>query len=438
MGSWWEIKRLLPCRLMVGHEILDLSILVRIQAGQLKYFKPWAKVCSAMKLSSQKTNILYGFFIVFFCLLAYLNSFRNVNFLIDDWDLIVNNERISHPQYLLYEFFPQLDPSGVPQHYYRPLISVVIAMSYWICGLNVGGYHIINWILLCLASLSAYILINKYFQNALLAFLSALFCAIHPFNSYIVNNASAGFCALQLAFLCWSAILFKSYNDQPERKRYLAVSVSLYTLALLFHDNALTFPAFLLMLAFLVIKNNTATRLLMRLAPYFIVSIIFYAIKKNYSATMGNMLNSETITLWQYFASVARLMAWYFEKLVTGKEVVFIWATHTVVKNVLWWNLGLLSAMLLCLRVYFSEKIDSVIRFAAGSFLLSILAVGVACRFEPVHGWITEPSWLSFAAISFFALLSLCFLKFATFCRNLFLHPPWPFMSGHCFLIVGH
>ncbi len=359
------------------------------------------------KLSSPKMAIIYGLIILLFSLLAYINSFRNVNFLIDDWDSIVNNVKLSQPNYLFSEFFPKLDPSAGSQHYYRPLISVVIAISYWICGFNVCGYHMINWIFLYFACLSVYVLIERYFQNSFLAFMTALFYAIHPFNSYIVNNASAGFCALQLAFLCWSAIFFKSFNDQPKHYIYLFASISLYVLALLFHDNALTFPLFLLALNFIFIRNSQWTQLLWRMVPYGIVSLILYLIKKHYSAAMGNILIPKEGIFFQYIASVAKLMLWYSEKFFSGADVVFIWATSPVNTHLIWWISGLFLVLFLCLKIYFSQKRDSVFRFAAGSFFLSTVVVASACRFEPMHGWIIEPSWLAFAAISFFLALSL-------------------------------
>jgi hypothetical protein len=364
-----------------------------------------------MKLSLKNTKIVYGLIILFFCFLAYANSFRNVNFLIDDWDSIVHNVRLSQPQYLLYEFLPNLDPSAALQHYYRPLISLVLAISYGICGLNVPSYHILNFIFFYFACLSVYILIDKYFKDSSMALMTAIFCAIHPFNSYIVNNASAGFCALQLAFLCWAAIFFKSFNDYPERKVYLVTSVSLYTLALLFHDNALTFPFFLLALSFAVLKNNSLNRLLLRMSPYAIVSVVLYLIKKYYCAVMANLFDHEAVSIWQYGASVTKLMAWYVEKLFTGTDVVFIWARQTVVTHLMWWNILLLLAIFGCVRIYFSKKIAPVVRFAAGSFIFSVFAVAGACRFEPAHGWIIEPSWLSFAAIAFFAGISFALLK---------------------------
>ncbi|MCB9757566.1 MAG: tetratricopeptide repeat protein [Candidatus Omnitrophica bacterium] len=364
-----------------------------------------------MKLSFKNTKIVYVLFILFFCLLAYANSFRNVNFLIDDWDSIVDNARLSQPKYLFYEFFPIVDSSAALQPYYRPLISVVLAVSYWICGFNVLGYHILNFMFLCLACLSIYIFIEKYFENSSMAVMTAIFCAIHPFNSYIVNNASAGFSALKLAVLCWAAIFFKSFHDHPARKVYLVVSVSLYTLALLFHDNALTFPLFLLALSSACLKNNSLSRLFLRMSPYVIVSVILYLIKEYCSGDMVNIFDHEAVSIWQYGASVTKLMAWYVEKLFTGVDVVFIWATHTVVTHLAWWNILLLLVILVCVRICFLKKIVSVVRFAAGSFLLSVFSVAGACRFEPAHGWIIEPSWLSFAAIAFFAGISFTLLK---------------------------
>ncbi len=363
------------------------------------------------KLSFPNTAIIHALIILLFSLLAYSNSFRNVNFLIDDWDSIVNNVKLNQPKYLFYEFFPNLDLSAGPQHYYRPLIAVVIAISYWICGFNVCGYHIINWIFLYFACLSVYVFVERYFHNLSLALMTAIFCGIHPFNSYIVNNASAGFCALQLAFLCWAAIFFKYFSDQPKQKIYLIASISLYVLALLFHDNALSFPLFLLALNFVIIKNNSLKQFLLKIFPYFIVSLILYIIKKHYSATLDNIFEGQAVSFWQYGASLTRLMAWYVEKFFTGADVVFIWAIPVVITNLIWWNIIISIAVLGSMKIYFSKKIDLVFRFAAGSFVISTFAVAGACRFEPVHGWIIEPSWLSFAAIAFFAALGQFFLK---------------------------
>jgi len=121
-----------------------------------------------MKSSYWNVKFTYGLLILFFCWLAYVNSFRNIDFLIDDWDMIFNNPHLNHPKYLLYEFFPNLKSKSTgPVDYYRPLLETTIAISYWICGFNVLGYHIINWILFSFACLSVYVLVDRYFKISL-------------------------------------------------------------------------------------------------------------------------------------------------------------------------------------------------------------------------------------------------------------------------------
>lgn len=106
---------------------------------------------------------------------AYHNSFHGV-FLFDDFRHIVENDRIrdlSHPLQVL---------SGTT----RPLTALTFAFNYAAGGLNVWGYHAVNFGIHWAAGLALFALLLRHLKPEL-AFFASLIWMVHPLQTQPVN-----------------------------------------------------------------------------------------------------------------------------------------------------------------------------------------------------------------------------------------------------------
>ena len=145
--------------------------------------------------------------IIFFGLAAYGSSFT-VDFILDDYPSIVDNPFIKHLNiFVLW----QHDPS-------RFLTQVTFAVNYWMGGLNVAGWHAVNFALHCASAFLVYLLTLQIFQTPKgryvperdqpkLAVATTLIFLLHPIQTqaviYIVQRA-----VLLAAFFYFAALYF--------------------------------------------------------------------------------------------------------------------------------------------------------------------------------------------------------------------------------------
>jgi tetratricopeptide (TPR) repeat protein len=152
-----------------------------------------------MKIFPQ-TNRFYCLLITLLILLVYSNSFNN-SFQYDDYHVIVKNPAIKDPaNYIRFLLNPQLgsgtfrETSG-----YRPLLIVSFALNYTLGGLDVFGYHLVNFFLHTLCALLVFYITLSFLglspaaeelgptRNQLTALFAALLFALHPVQTESVT-----------------------------------------------------------------------------------------------------------------------------------------------------------------------------------------------------------------------------------------------------------
>jgi protein O-mannosyl-transferase len=133
-------------------------------------------------------------------LAAYANSFATP-FVFDDWPGIVRNATIRH-------LWPPWDVLRTPADggsatVGRPLVNVSLALNYAVGGLDVRGYHVVNFLLHLLASLTLFGVVRRTlaqpglrgrFSTAALpvAFGTALVWCVHPLQTEAVSGLPLG------------------------------------------------------------------------------------------------------------------------------------------------------------------------------------------------------------------------------------------------------
>jgi len=174
------------------------------------------------------------------CFTVFSNTL-NHEFHLDDSYGIMGNPAIRSLKNIP-SFF--VDPSTIcvfpPNVDYRPLIAVTYALNYAISGLNMWSWHITHILLhlLCAIMLYHFIeqicsLVNRSEKKfSAPAFITALFFAIHPYVSGVVNYQWARSSLQAAAFLLISLFFYVVYRKHPKKSTY-CISLLCFLLALL-------------------------------------------------------------------------------------------------------------------------------------------------------------------------------------------------------------
>jgi protein O-mannosyl-transferase len=144
-----------------------------------------------------RCNIFVALMLFFLLLLAYANSF-NCSWHFDDYDNIVRNADIQIKSLSWNDIEKSLYGIVHSGRWSRPLSYLSFAINYYFSGLDVFGYHVVNFIIHFLSAFFLYLFIRstlklpilngRYEQHAHpIALLSAVFWAINPVNVYAVT-----------------------------------------------------------------------------------------------------------------------------------------------------------------------------------------------------------------------------------------------------------
>ena len=177
---------------------------------------------------------------------------------------------------------------------YRPLSLITFAIEYAFFGLNPGISHFINILLYALTALLLFRVLSLFIPNLKdhpwwlgTSFITAFIFVLHPVHTEVVANIKSRDEILTL--LLSLSVIYSSYKNLLFSKVYwLILSVTLFLLALLAKENAITFIAIIPM-TFFFFTNHSLKRILATTAPLLITAIVYIFIR--YSV-IGYLLDS--------------------------------------------------------------------------------------------------------------------------------------------------
>lgn len=238
-----------------------------------------------------------------------------------DWDdglLIVDNPIIRGPTPLhVWQAFTSYDPE-----LYIPLTFLSYQLNFLLGGLHASGYHAVNLVLhignAVLVTGIVWLLLDRggvmvsgdeprtpaaeFFWAAIFA---GLLFLVHPLNTEAVVWASARKDVLSAFFFLLSLFSFLSFLRRQNEKWY-RVSVAAFLLALLAKVTVIVLPL-VLMLAAWRERQRCDRTFVLRLAPYFVLSIVFGII-----ALFGKQGNVSLVT----------------DKILIGSKAAVFYLTH--------------------------------------------------------------------------------------------------------------
>lgn len=210
---------------------------------------------------------------------AYLNAFQN-EFVVDDHLFIVNWPLIrdlgNWPQF----FGSHNQPAG-EEGVYSPLKTVLHALNRNAFGLNPFGYHLLALCINFAGILYVYRISAFLTRNTVVAFLGALFFALHPTHVEAVGNMTGsidntGIVYLFISFYHYIYFLEKKYQ---KKKNYL-ISFIFAVLAVFTHELAITLPILFSFYLFLYYRYQMRWGTMAKIvAPYYALVAVYVVLK---------------------------------------------------------------------------------------------------------------------------------------------------------------
>ena len=331
-----------------------------------------------MKIEAKNIKWLALLILVVLGFLVYANSFKNELFWDDD-DGIVNNVYIKDFSYFPKYFSENLIAgSGQISNYWRPLVLISFAVDYKLSGLNPFGYHLSNTILHILAAWLSFLLLYKISGKKFLSLAVAVIFLVHPLQTEAVTYVSGRADSLSAIFVLLSTLSYFNFR-QENNKKYLAVSLLAFTLALLVKEQSITLPGLIFLVELFFFFNKKKWRDSLRyFLPFALIAGVYFVLRVfllnfndllsgvDYSDVYDSSLKIRLLTFTKVFvkyfsllflpfnqhmayeiAPVTSLFSWAFLKftiLVSGLIYVIkkYWSSHKLVIFGLAWFIVLL------------------------------------------------------------------------------------------------
>ncbi len=178
--------------------------------------------------------------------------------------------------------------------YYRPLVHLSYMLEYRFAGLNPLFYHLTNLIIHLGNSVVLFFIFLGIFKKRVMSFCAAALFAVHPIHWEAVSNV-AGRSILLCAFGYFLALFFyiKPAADKKTELLNRGCSLLAFALSLLSKEAAATFLFSLLSFELLILKrpgrkaprqssakSTTWPAALGRLAPYFVLTLGYMALRR--------------------------------------------------------------------------------------------------------------------------------------------------------------
>lgn len=297
------------------------------------------------RLAPKLTTAYLTILIILVSFAVYFNALFN-GFVYDDGGQIIENPWIKD-----IHFVPEIFTSSVwsfqsttvVSNYYRPLMSLVYMLTYYIFGLKPWGFHLLNILFHTGASVLVFIISRRMFSEVAVnrrltveglqspsaeftAVIAALLFATHPVHTEAVTWA-AGLPDLSYTFFCLISIYFYMTCEDRMNGMYW-LSVLSFSVAALCKEPALMLPFILIVydLAFRrfrppvsyldVCHTLYSARFFYRYIPFFIVSGLYLLLRFNALGGFSPQNPHIKLSSYEYIINAFPLFDEYLGKLV--------------------------------------------------------------------------------------------------------------------------
>jgi tetratricopeptide (TPR) repeat protein len=208
-------------------------------------------------IESSRKNIVIAIIGIFFCATAIYWQSAFFDLVWDDYGVIIRNEKIRSIPAAFSTFYHRAgsdikyDPAAMTASNWRPLRTVVHAVTYKFFQLEPFWYHLLNIIFHALVAVMLFLLLLRITGDMLAAMIGALLFAVHPVNSEAVCWAKSLEDLMAAFFMLSSFLLILNLKNSKDKVKY---NLTIATLACLTFGLAITaklsvifFPLFMLL-----------------------------------------------------------------------------------------------------------------------------------------------------------------------------------------------
>jgi len=273
-----------------------------------------------MKKKANSNLILIAFTLFVILLVSYSNHFYNT-FHFDDSHTIENNPYIKNINNCLKFFYTPQMFSTLPSHWgLRPIVSVSLAVDYWMAGgLNPFYFHLSTFIWFILIGVLLYFVYRKLLQQAVtsewtdyLALLLAGWYSLHTANAETINYIISRSDVLSTFFIVLS---FAIYILAPSKRKYYFYIIPA-VLGVFTKETVLTLVIILFFYINLFEKN---------------ISLADHFKKKNFPAILKTI-----VTLLPLFFCVAAVQYYTLSKMQSTSDMNNPWGHYVLTQSFVW------------------------------------------------------------------------------------------------------
>lgn len=229
------------------------------------------------------------FLVVAATVLAYTNSLSGA-FVFDDTKQIVGNPALRSWGNILRAFTSDVWSfqrgtltKDIPPPYYRPLFTAYLTLNYKLFGLWEPGWHLMNLLVHCGATVAVFFLIKRLSGDHLIATLAALIFGLHPAHVESVSWISGIPDPLAALFYVPSLIWYVRFRTDGDKK-FLFASVIAYGLSALCKETPLALPLVLIVweLTRTKARQSLSARgreIIVQMIPFAVVAAVYLAVR---------------------------------------------------------------------------------------------------------------------------------------------------------------
>jgi len=345
-----------------------------------------------------RLNITFILILLFAAVLSYANSLHN-QFIWDDEDWILRNTTVKD-WHRWPALFTQNSIQGARKgsNFYRPIQAISHGIDYMVWGYKLSGHHASNIFFHAVAAILLFLLLKSIFSQGM-AFLSALFFAIHPVQTEAITYISGRADPMSVLFILLSILLFE---------KNILLSCLAFLFAIFSKESALLTPA--LILLYIVFRDRDVKRELKYLLP-FIAIIIVYGILRLTVLDFSHTIPENAPKAFFYVPFYIRLCT--FLKTLPVYFGILLWpfGLHMERDMALSYSifepkafLGLFIVITIFLTGFACRKRYKFLLFSAAWFFISIFPNS---NIIPINALIYE-HWLYLPSIGFFVVVAWC------------------------------
>ncbi|MDP8229925.1 MAG: tetratricopeptide repeat protein [Candidatus Gorgyraea atricola] len=345
-----------------------------------------------------RLNITFILILLFAAVLSYANSLHN-QFIWDDEDWILRNETVKD-WHRWPALFTQNSIQGARKgsNFYRPIQAISHGIDYMVWGYRLPGHHASNIFFHAIAAILLFLLLKNLFSQGM-AFLSALFFAIHPVQTEAVTYISGRADPMSVLFILLSILLFE---------KNILLSCLAFLFAIFSKESALLTPV--LILLYIIFRDRDLKRELKYLLP-FIAIIIVYGILRLTVLDFSHTIPENVPKAFFYVPFYIRLCT--FLKAVPVYFGILLWPfglhmerdialSYSIFEPKVFLGFFMVAAIFLGSFAY--RKRYKFLLFSVAWFFISIFPNS---NIIPINALIYE-HWLYLPSIGFFMVVAWC------------------------------